>query len=156
MTRKLSTKENERLWMFSAVPFILILIGITIYLVPFKSSGAISLYVFVFYGLFNLLICFIAIFSTYELLSFFKIKGTAGFHLKRFFGRMLSVSIYLAFFSVIWHVSYSLLSSLLSERYLILLTLLLTTSAITSLVIIPQTRRLLKKLGGEGYEDYQA
>jgi len=122
-----------------------ILIGGGIYTIYLKSIGVISSdYILVLYGFLLLFPLSMAIcFGTYEVLSSLRTNKTFLFHIKRFLFRtivFLGCGIFIA-------ALFSLLYPLVSWRYAILLSCILTSLTLAILVANPKIRYLLKKFG---------
>ena len=147
---RLSREEDERLMALSIIPFIPIFICVVAYFAHLKSIGVIPTFqTVVQYALSTMVLCLAAGFGTYEVVSSFKVKRPLSFRAKRFLSRMALASACFLCIYVLWILLTLLLSSVLNEKYILLLSFVTTALAIFILTMNPSTKRLIKKLTQE-------
>lgn len=147
---RLSREEEERLWILSIVPLVPIVVGVIAYFAHLKSIGIIpSFQVYVSYGI-MLLVLFLAIGAgIYEVTSSFRVKKPVLFRVKRFLSRLIFASAFAGSLYATWVFLTFLLSSVLSDRSTLVLSLVTLSFLLGVLLSIAKTRWLIKKLTQE-------
>lgn len=148
--KRLSRKEEERLWIISVVPLVPVLICAGVYIVHLKSIGVISSVEDAFrYVLLIVALYLVAGFGVYEVVSSFKVKRPLSFRLKRFLSRAIFASGYILCFYALSSFFGLLFSTVLKWQYILILSLFTLSLAVLALLQNPKTRQFIKKLTQE-------
>jgi len=139
-------EEEQRIMGISAMLTLPVLLGGAIYVIYLHATAAMDfnqgiLYIFLLVIPTYLGLCF----SIYEVLYSRKIKKPLRFHIKRFTSRTIVAIGYFLGFIALWSIFSFLLSTLISLRYILLLTLLTSSIALALLVALPKTRQMIEK-----------
>ena len=146
--RKLSPEEDQLLAGISAMLTLPILLGGILYVAIYLHSvtGLVDINQGITYTF--LIVAPVSMgfyLAVYEVLYSRKIKKPLRFHIRRFMSRIVVVIGYFLGFGAVWSAFFFFLSALISLRYILLLTLLTSSSALGLLVALPKTRQMIEK-----------
>ncbi len=145
--KQLSSKEEERLWIISIVPLVLVLIGVGVYLVDLASNGAIpSFQVLMIYILLLVVLVFVAGSGIYEVAESFKVERPFSFRARRFLSRFLFASLAVLYVFSLVQLFTFLFSTFLKVQYILILSLLTMALTLLALVRNPRIRQLIKRM----------
>jgi hypothetical protein len=144
--QRTSREEDERLMGISAILFLPILIGGSVYLVYLYATDVIDYYQGILYTFLLLVPIYLCLcFAIYEVLFNRRTKKPLLFHFKRFLSRIAIILGYLLCILALWSVLNLYLNQLISWKYILFIAFFTASLMLAILVAIPKTRQLIKK-----------